>query len=86
MIGEAEVLVVEGSVEECVVTELYRVLRLVEMDVEMVKALLLLRCAEARHLFDEMPQRITLPIQRKGDCIKTNQATKQIIGLTRLTK
>ncbi|CAN6163175.1 unnamed protein product [Urochloa humidicola] len=35
---EAEVLVAEGGVEERVVTELYRVLRLVEMDVEMVKA------------------------------------------------
>ncbi|RCV26718.1 hypothetical protein SEVIR_5G272100v4 [Setaria viridis] len=35
---EAEVLVAEGGVEERVVTELFRVLRLVEMDVEMVKA------------------------------------------------
>ncbi|CAL4962097.1 unnamed protein product [Urochloa decumbens] len=35
---EAEVLVAEGGVEERVVTELLRVLRLVEMDVEMVKA------------------------------------------------
>jgi hypothetical protein len=35
---EAEVLVAEGGVEERVVTELHRVLRLVEMDVEMIKA------------------------------------------------
>ena len=35
---EAEILVAEGGVEERVVTELFRVLRLVEMDVEMVKA------------------------------------------------
>ena len=35
---EAEVLVAEGGVEERVVTELFRVLRLVEMDVEMVRA------------------------------------------------
>ncbi|XP_066309376.1 protein CHLORORESPIRATORY REDUCTION 41, chloroplastic-like [Miscanthus floridulus] len=35
---EAEVLVAEGGVEERVVTEVFRVLRLVEMDVEMVKA------------------------------------------------
>lgn len=35
---EAEVLAAEGGVEERVVTELFRVLRLVEMDVEMVKA------------------------------------------------
>ncbi|KAL6615782.1 hypothetical protein ACP70R_038052 [Stipagrostis hirtigluma subsp. patula] len=35
---EAEVLVAEGGVEERVHTELLRVLRLVEMDVEMVKA------------------------------------------------
>jgi hypothetical protein len=35
---EAEVLVAEGGAEERVVTELYRVLRLVEMDVEMIKA------------------------------------------------
>ncbi|XP_066314727.1 protein CHLORORESPIRATORY REDUCTION 41, chloroplastic-like [Miscanthus floridulus] len=35
---EAEVLVAEGGVEERVATELFRVLRLVEMDVEMVKA------------------------------------------------
>ncbi|GJN18093.1 hypothetical protein PR202_gb05214 [Eleusine coracana subsp. coracana] len=35
---ETEVLVAEGGVDERVVTELYRVLKLVEMDVEMVKA------------------------------------------------
>ncbi|XP_062206494.1 protein CHLORORESPIRATORY REDUCTION 41, chloroplastic-like [Phragmites australis] len=35
---EAEILVAEGGVEERVITELFRVLRLVEMDVEMVKA------------------------------------------------
>jgi len=35
---EAEILVAEGGVEERVVTELFRVLRLVEMDVEMVRA------------------------------------------------
>lgn len=35
---ETEVLVAEGGVDERVVTELFRVLRLVEMDVEMVKA------------------------------------------------
>lgn len=35
---EAEILVAEGGVEERVVTELFRVLRLIEMDVEMVKA------------------------------------------------
>ncbi|KAL6845401.1 hypothetical protein ACP4OV_024896 [Aristida adscensionis] len=35
---EAEILAAEGGVEERVVTELLRVLRLVEMDVEMVKA------------------------------------------------
>ncbi|KAL5222317.1 hypothetical protein ABZP36_027030 [Zizania latifolia] len=35
---EAEILAAEGDVEERVLTELLRVLRLVEMDVEMVKA------------------------------------------------
>lgn len=35
---EAEILVAEGGVDERVATELFRVLRLVEMDVEMVKA------------------------------------------------
>lgn len=35
---ETEILVAEGGVDERVVTELYRVLKLVEMDVEMVKA------------------------------------------------
>uniref|UniRef100_A0A0E0FU11 Chlororespiratory reduction 41 n=1 Tax=Oryza nivara TaxID=4536 RepID=A0A0E0FU11_ORYNI len=35
---EAEILVAEGGVEERVATELFRVLRLVEMDVAMVKA------------------------------------------------
>jgi hypothetical protein len=35
---EAEILMAEGGVDERVATELFRVLRLVEMDVEMVKA------------------------------------------------
>lgn len=35
---EAEILMAEGDVDERVATELFRVLRLVEMDVEMVKA------------------------------------------------
>ena len=39
---EAEVLLAEGGVEVCVVTELYCMLCLVEMDVQIVKALLLI--------------------------------------------
>lgn len=35
---EAELLVAGGEVEERVATELYRVLKLIEMDMEMVKA------------------------------------------------
>jgi len=99
MTEEAEVLVTEGDMEECIVMELYLVLRLVEMDVEMVKALLLImltllmllllvRCVvlteEAHHLFDKMPQRVPLPIQRRGDYIKTNQTTKHALRIARL--
>jgi hypothetical protein len=49
---------------------------------------LLLQCAvlveNGHHLFDEIPRKITLPIQRRDDSIKTNQAIKNTMGLARL--
>jgi hypothetical protein len=36
-------------------------------------------------LLDEMPERVTLPIQRRCACIKINQTIKHTLRLARLT-